>query len=113
MLKIVTRTAVALAVAGVMVFGLGVSGAGAQSSDECVFDGDLDSYLACVAGAGADNDDDGEGPDVIAANVSGSSGTLARTGSDVGSLVGIGSALVILGGAMVYGVRQRRQHTAA
>jgi hypothetical protein len=110
MLRIVTRTALALAVAGVMVFGLGASGAGAQSADECVFDGDLESYLACVAGAGAENE--GEGPDVIAANVD-TSGSLARTGSDVGSLVGIGSALVILGGAMVYGVRQRRQHTSA
>jgi hypothetical protein len=108
MLKIVVRAAMSLVVAGVLIVGLGASSAGAQSSDECVFDGDLQSYLDCLAG-GVDNTD---GPDVIPANASGG-GELARTGSDVGSMVGIGSALVILGGAMVYGIRQRRSATAS
>jgi hypothetical protein len=108
MLRILARAAGAVAVAGVLFLGLGATGAGAQSADECVFTGDLQSYLACVAGTDVEQDD---GPDVIAANVS--DGQLARTGSDVGSLVGIGSALVILGGATVYGVHQRRRHASA
>ena len=61
---------------------------------------------------GVGQDDPPGGPDVIDADTA-SGDQLARTGSDVGSLVGIGSALVILGGATVYGVRQRRRHLAA
>jgi hypothetical protein len=109
MLKMVVRATVAFAVAGAMLFGLGAATAGAQSSDECVFDGDLQSYLDCLAGGVGQDPDD---PNVIPANTA-AGDDLARTGSDVGSMVGIGSALVILGGATVYGVRQRRRHLAA
>jgi hypothetical protein len=109
MLKLVVRAMASLAVVGVLFVGLGATMAGAQSADDCVFDGDLQSYLDCLAGVGGDQD--GNGPDVIGADVSNGAGDgsqLARTGSDVGSLVGIGSALVILGGAVIYGVHQRR-----
>jgi len=40
-------------------------------------------------------------------------GTLPRTGSDVGQYVGLGLALVALGGAAVYGARRDRQKRAA
>jgi hypothetical protein len=110
MLRMVVRMALSLAVAGVVFFGFGTASAGAQGADECVFDGDLQSYLDCLAG-GVENPPDG--PDVIDANTNADGGELARTGSDVGSMVGIGSALVILGGATVYGARQRRRHTTA
>ncbi len=112
MLRMIARTTVLLAVAGVMFLGLGASAAGAQSADECVLDGDLQAYLDCLAG-GAGGNTDPDGPDVIPANTDANAGSLARTGSDVGSLVGIGSALVILGGATVYGVRQRRSDSPA
>ncbi len=108
MMRMIVRAAVSLAVAGVVFFGLGSTTAGAQSADECVFDGDLQSYLDCLAGAGGTGVD-GPGVNGTDANANGADdGQLARTGSDVGSMVGIGSALVILGGATVYGVRQRR-----
>ena len=56
-------------------------------------DGSLDTtaYLACVQGTGS------------------TSGNLPRTGSsDTGQLVGLGAALVVLGGAAVYGSRRFR-----
>jgi len=106
-MRTVTRICAAAALAAVFVLTIGSATAGAQSDEECIFDGDLDSYLECVLGEGVENTGDGDG------EVAASDATLARTGSDVGSMVGIGSALVILGGAAVYGVRQRRNATAS
>jgi hypothetical protein len=55
---------------------------------------DLTSYLACVAGAGAGQGGSG-------------GGALARTGSDVGGMIGVGSGLIALGGVAVVGARRR------
>jgi hypothetical protein len=108
----VVRGVLSLAVAGAIFIGLAATTAGAQSADECVFDGDLQSYLDCLAGAGGTGGNNG--PDVNGTDANANGGDqLARTGSDVGSMVGIGSALVILGGATVYGVRQRRSDGTA
>ena len=59
---------------------------------------DLTSYLACVAAAGQGQ---------------GGGGALPRTGSDVGELVGIGSGLIALGAAAVWGSRRRPAHAPA
>lgn len=106
-----------------LLFGFGSGAAGAQTAQECVFEGDLESYLECSAGAsagvGLDADagagagvgvdaDAGTESGAVAAQTAGTN-TLPRTGSDIGSMVGLGGALLILGSATVYGVRQRRQ----
>src|SRR5690349_20113654 len=113
MLRMVVRGVLSLAVAGVIFIGLGATSAGAQSADECVFDGNLQSYLDCLAGAGGTGTNNGRDVNGTGTDANGGSDQLARTGSDVGSMVGIGSALVILGGATVYGVRQRRSDGTA
>jgi len=46
-----------------------------------------------------------------AGTVSSSAGTgLARTGTEIGPLAGLGAAAVVLGAAAVYGTRRRRTH---
>ena len=63
---------------------------------------DLTSYAACVAGAGDSRGDGAVG-----------GGALARTGSDVGGLVGIGSGLIALGTAAVLGARRQTANASA
>lgn len=110
--KFSTRFASAL-VATLFLFGLASGTAQAQSADECTLDDGIEAYLACLAGGGGSEEPGGGEGTGGGENDGGSvtvtsADTLPRTGSDVGSMVGIGSALVILGGAAVYGVRQRR-----
>lgn len=99
------------AVSLVLFSGVGAGVAGAQTASECNLDAGVEAYLECVANAGAAQDGDGTGgANAVTVKVT-DANTLPRTGSDVGSLVGIGTALVLLGGAAVFGVRQRRQST--
>jgi len=79
------------------LFGPGASAAQAQASDSCAIENfvqgeevDLTAYAACVA---AQNQG------------------LARTGSDVGQYVGIGSALIALGAAFIWTSRRTSQRT--
>ncbi len=100
------HAAMALALATVLCLSFAFMSAGTAHADaRCPLgnfrnpDGSLDvtAYLACVNGTTASN---GEG-------------NLPRTGSsDTGQLVGLGAALVVLGGAAVYGSRKFRSHEA-
>ena len=52
--------------------------------------------------------------EVVGNEVSGGTSALARTGSNnTGTLVGVGAALVVLGGAALFGARRRFSSTAA
>jgi len=75
---------------------------------------DLAGYLACkaiAAGSGSVLPDTGS--EGIVLPDTGSEGiVLPETGSEVGSIVGISGAFVILGGAVVYGSLHRRRSIA-
>ena len=93
--------AMAVALAAVLVLSFAMTSSKAAHADaRCPLsdfrnaDGSLDTtaYLACVQGTGGSQ-----------------GGNLPRTGSsDTGQLVGLGAALVVLGGAAVYGSRRFR-----
>lgn len=85
------------ALAAVMVFGIGAP-AGAQEPDLCALLGD--PYCPAVGGVVI-----GRGGGTSPG--SGGRGTLARTGSDVGPLIGVGAGLVIMGGAAAVAARRR------
>lgn len=50
---------------------------------------------------------------VLSVTISATGGTLPRTGSDLGQYVGLGVALIALGGAAVWGSRRERGKNAA
>ena len=99
--RTITLFAMALALAAVLMLSFAMSSSQAAHADaRCPIsdfrnaDGSLDTtaYLACVQGTSGNQ-----------------SGNLPRTGSsDTGQLVGLGAALVVLGGAAVYGSRRFR-----
>lgn len=110
------------------VLALSTSPASAQTPD-CPFDGDLQKYLECLAGTTVPTTDTtisptstavsstvsgggGGGGGAGAGGGSGGSGTLPQTGSDSGRLMGIGVALLVLGGAALYGSSRARRSEA-
>ena len=105
---------------------LGVMGAaptGAQTpTTECtaVYDGDLEKYLADLAlcGASTETSADSSTTSTTASGRSSSSGTsssgtgsstLPTTGSNTAPLLAVGGALVLVGGAAVYGSTRVRR----
>lgn len=78
---------------------------------------DLNGYLACLAainsttsssvntGSGNNNNN----RNVVPVSSSTTSGSLPTTGSNSGRFVGIGAALIVLGGAALYGATRNRR----
>ncbi len=104
MKHVLTRALAVVALGFALAFTMGsmIAPAGAQETDLCALLGD--PYCPAAVGSTGAGRGTGTGTGTVA------SGQLARTGNDIGPLVGIGAGFVALGAAAAYGARRRSQH---
>lgn len=118
----------------VSLFALALSASNAQADtlEECqqkLMSGQLDlqGYLACISptttvapgpnptssnNSGNNNAGSGNAGRVYPVSSTSTSGALPTTGSSSGRFVAVGAALIVLGGAAIYGAAQSRRRSA-